>query len=168
MKIVTSILLSLLVFTKCTSTDQVNENPQNTGSTKTKTAKKEKANTANMAGFKLDFFTSIPGDIDGCGEFFTYDTSTVDDKHYIFLSDMSDLAIIRIKGKDVHLKKNKKQSKVINKLTSVDVYYGSGYKVILRKKEEKMVDELYEYTGTMQIIGKKIKVTYKVHGEGGC
>lgn len=160
MKTVTSILLSLLVFTNCASNDQATENIPKTSSVKTK--------TAGTAGFKLDFFTAIPGDIDGCGEFFTYDTCTVDDQHYIFLSDMGDMAIIRIRGKDVQLKKNKKQSKVINDRISVDVYNGGGYKVTLRKKEEKMVDELYEYTGTLQVTGKKLKVTYKVHGEGGC
>ena len=160
MKTATSILLSLLVFTNCASNDQATENIPKTSSVKTK--------TTNAAGFKLDFFTSIPGDIDGCGEFFTYDTCTVDDKHYIFLSDMGDMALIRIKGKDVQLKKNKKLSKVINDRISVEVYNGGGYKVTLRKKEEKMVDELYEYTGTLQVTGKKLKVTYKVHGEGVC
>jgi hypothetical protein len=168
MKIVASILLSILVFTNCASNDQANETLPKAVSTKTKPDQKEKANTVNKAGFKLDFFTAIPDDIDGCGEYFTYDTCTIDDLHYIFLSDMGDMAIIRIKGKDVHLKKSNKQSKVINGLTSVNVYFGGGYKVTLRKKEEKMTDELYEYTGSLQISSKKIKVTYKVHGEGGC
>lgn len=168
MKTATAILLSLLVFTNCASNDQATENIPKASSTKTKAAKKEKANSANATAFKLDFFTSIPGDIDGCGEFFTYDTCTVDDQHYIFLSDLDDMAIIRINGKDVQLKKSKTQSKVINDHISVDVYNGGGYKVTLRKKEEKMVDELYEYTGTLKVTGRKIKVTYKVHGEGGC
>src|SRR5690348_6217203 len=104
MKIVASILLSILVFTFCSSNDQANESIPKAGFTNAKTGKKEKANSANKAGFKLDFFTSIPDDIDGCGEFFTYDTSTVDDEHYILLSDMDAHAIISIRGKDVHLK----------------------------------------------------------------
>jgi hypothetical protein len=168
MKRLASIVLSLLVFTYCSSNEQANDNTPKTSSSKTKNAKKEKASAANPAGFKLEFFTSIPGDIDGCGEFFTYDTCTVDDEHYIFLSDMDVHAIIRIKGKDVHLKKNTKQSKEINELTSIDVFYGGGYKVTLRKKNEKVIDEVIEYSGTLQISGKKIKATYKVHGEGGC
>jgi hypothetical protein len=168
MKRLASILLSLLVFTNCSSNEQAIDNTQKTGSTKNKNAKKEKAGGANPGSFTLDFFTSIPGDIDGCGEFFTYDTCTVDDKHYIFLSDMDVHAIIKIRGKDVHLKKNTKQSKEINELTSIDVYYGGGYKVTLRKKNEKVIDEVIEYSGTLQISGKKIKATYKIHGEGGC
>jgi hypothetical protein len=168
MKTAASILLSLLVFTNCASNDQATEDTQKTSSTKTKPAKKEKTYTTNTGGFKLDFFTSIPDDIDGCGEFFTYDTCTVDDKHYIFLSDMDVQAIIKIKGKDVQLKKSARQSKVINDVTSVEVYYGGGYKVILRKKNEKVIDEIIEYSGTLHISGKKIKATFKVHGEGGC
>ena len=168
MKTLASILLSILVFTNCASNDQANENIPKASSTKTKPGNKERANTANKGGFKLDFFTAIPDDIDGCGEFFTYDTSTVDDKHFIFLSDMDVHAIINIKGKDVQLKKKNRESKVINDLNSVDVYYGGGYKVVLRKKNENVTDEVIEYTGTLQITGKKIKVTFKVHGEGGC
>ena len=168
MKTAASILLSLLVFTNCASNDQATENTQKTSSSNTKPAKKERANTTNTGGFKLDFFTSIPDDIDGCGEFFTYDSSTVDDKHYIFLSDMDVQATIKIRGKDVQLKKSTRQSKIINDLTSVEVYYGGGYKVILRKKNEKVIDEVIEYSGTLHISGKKIKATFKVHGEGGC
>jgi hypothetical protein len=168
MKIVASILLTILVFTYCSSNEQANESIPKAGFTNTKTGKKEKANTANKGGFKLEFFTSIPDDIDGCGEFFTYDTSTVDDEHYILLSDMDVHAIINIRGKDVHLKKNTRQSKEINELVSVEVYYGGGYKVTLRKKKEKVINENIEYSGTLQISGKKIKATYKIHGEGGC
>lgn len=168
MKIVASILLSILVFTNCASNEQANEDIPKDGSSKTRPGKKEKASTANKAGFKLDFFTSIPDDIDGCGEFFTYDTSTVDDEHYIFLYDMDVHALINIKGKDVHLKKNTRQSKEINELVSVEVFYGGGYKVTLRKKKEKVIDENIEYSGTLQISGKKVKATYKIHGEGGC
>ncbi len=81
---------------------------------------------------------------------------------------MGDFALIRIKGKDIELKKNRRESKQLTAISSVEVYYAVGYKVILRKKEEKVVDELYTYSGTIQIISKKIKTTFKVRGEGGC
>jgi hypothetical protein len=81
---------------------------------------------------------------------------------------MGEMATIRIKGKDIILKKSKRESKQLNVINSVEVYYAVGYKVVLRKKEEKVVDNYYEYSGTLQITGKKIKATFKVRGEGGC
>ncbi|HEX6429551.1 MAG TPA: hypothetical protein VF008_17785 [Niastella sp.] len=178
MKRLVTVLLTLLVFTHCSSSDQANETPSKGSSAKNKTAKKdtakkdstkkEKASITDNGGPRLDFIKSIPGSVDGCGEFFTYDSCKLKDEKYIFLSDMGDMAIIRIKGKDITLKKSARESKHINAISSVEVYYAIGYKVVLRKKEEKVVDQFYEYSGTLQISGKKIKVTYKVRGEGGC
>jgi hypothetical protein len=163
----------ILFLTHCAGNDQANETPSKDTSAKTKDTKKGKTGTADKVtapagGFKLDFIKSIPGSVDGCGLFFTYDTCKLKDEKYIFLSDMGDMAMIRIKGKDVVLKKSTRQSKQLNAISSVEVFYAVGYKVVLRKKEEKVADEFYEYSGTLQITGKKIKVTYKVRGEGGC
>ncbi|THU33415.1 hypothetical protein FAM09_25015 [Niastella caeni] len=163
-------LLALLVLTNCAGNDSASEDTPKASTAKTKTSntKKAKAAAANPSGFKLDFIKSIPGSIDGCGEFFTYDTCKLTEEKYIFLSDMGDMAIIRIKGKDITLKKNTRESKQLNAISSVEVYYAVGYKVVLRKKEVKVADEFYEYSGTLQITGKKIKTTFKVRGEGGC
>ncbi|WP_205509228.1 hypothetical protein [Longitalea arenae] len=167
------VLLVLPFLMNCTpdEKEKAKETKQKTSTTKTKTANKDKAASAAKAATsksRLEFIQSIPGSIDGCGEFFTYDSVKLSDEKYIFLSDMGEMAIIRIKGKDVQLKKSTRESKQINATNSVEVYYAVGYKVVLRKKEVKMVDQLYEYTGTLQITGKKYKVTYKVRGEGGC
>ena len=163
------VLLSLLLLTSCSGSDQANEATPKTSTTKT--PKKEKTSTTGITGstgFRPEFIKSIPGSIDGCGEFFTFDSCKLSDEKYIFLSDMGDLAIIRIKGKDIQLKKSTIESKQLNAIKSVDVYYAVGYKVVLRKKEEKVVDELTTYSGTLQITSKKIKITFKVRGEGGC
>lgn len=178
MKRLVAVLLTLLVFTQCSSSDQANENTPKGASAKNKTAKKdtakkdtikkEKSSTTNTDAPRLDFIKSIPGSVDGCGEFFTYDSCKLKDEKYVFLSDMGDQAVIRIKGKDINLKKNRRETKQINVINSIEVYYAVGYKVVLRKKEEKVVDNYYEYSGTLQITGKKLKVTFKVRGEGGC
>ena len=178
MKRLVVVLLALPFLVNCSPEEQATEKKQKGSSTKKQTAKKDKekdkakpnTTTATIVsnGSRLDFIKSIPGSIDGCGEFFTYDSIKLSDEKYIFLSDMGDLAIIRVKGKDVQLKKNTRESKQINATNSIEVYYAVGYKVVLRKKEVKVVDELYEYTGTLQITGKKLKATYKVRGEGGC
>jgi hypothetical protein len=177
MKRLVPVLLTCLLLTHCAGNDQANETPAKGSSTKNKDTKKGKTNTPSKEkvagttkadGPKLDFLKSIPGSVDGCGEFFTYDSCKLKDEKYIFLSDMGEMATIRIKGKDIILKKSARESKQINVINSVEVYYAVGYKVVLRKKEEKVVDNYYEYSGTLQISGKKIKATFKVRGEGGC
>lgn len=174
MKKIVFAFLVVLQITGCAGNDQSNESSSK--GSKTKDSKKGKANTTNTTtttatkapNAPLDFIKSIPGSVDGCGEFFTYDSLKLKDEKYIFLSDMGDMAMIRIKGKDIVLKKSTRESKQINAISAVEVYYAVGYKVVLRKKEEKEVDRFYEYSGTIQITGKKMKTTIKVRGEGGC
>jgi hypothetical protein len=165
------ILLTALVFAHCADSDGAKDSkpkPSTPKKTEKKTAAKTSPTTPVFTGPRLEFLKSIPGSIDGCGEFFTYDSVKLSDEKYVFLSDMGDFALIRIKGKDIELKKNRRESKQLTAISSIEVYYAVGYKVILRKKEEKVVDELYTYSGTIQIISKKIKTTFKVRGEGGC
>lgn len=166
------VFLSLFLLTNCSGSDQANEGTPKSGTSKTKTTKKEKVvattTTTGSTGLRPEFIKSIPGSIDGCGEFFTFDSCKLTDEKYIFLSDMGDLAIIRIKGKDIQLKKSTLESKQLNAISAVDVYYAVGYKVVLRKKEEKVANDLTTYSGTLQITSKKIKTTFKVRGEGGC
>ena len=147
MKKIVFAFLVVLQITGCAGNDQSNETPSK--GSKTKDSKKGKANTTNTAtatttakapNALLDFIKSIPGSVDGCGEFFTYDSLKLKDEKYIFLSDMGDMAMIRIKGKDIVLKKSTRESKQINAISSVEVYYAIGYKVVLRKKEEKEVN----------------------------
>jgi hypothetical protein len=118
--------------------------------------------------FKLDFFNKIPDTIDGCGEYFTYDTSRVSKDRYIFLSNLTEFAIIKINGRDIYLKKDPVESKEINAKNYIAVYKGHDYKAVLKIKQTKAYDEGGAYSGTLQIIGKKINTTFKVHGEEGC
>lgn len=117
--------------------------------------------------FKLDFFQKIPDIIDGCGEYFTYDTSRVSRERYMFLSNMTD-AIIKINGRDIYLKRDSLESKEINDKSYIAVYKGHDYKAVLKIKQTKTYDEGGSYSGTLQIIGKNINTTFKVHGEAGC
>jgi hypothetical protein len=118
--------------------------------------------------FRLDFFKAIPDTIDGCGEYFTYDTSKATNDRYIFLSNLTDFAIIRIGGKNIYLVNDTIESKEINDKSYVAVYKGEEYKAILKVKQTKAYDEGGFYAGTLQIIGRKVNVTFKVHGDAGC
>ena len=118
--------------------------------------------------FKLDFFNAIPDTLNGCGEYFTYDTTAVTRGRYVFLSNLTGFAIIKINGNDIYLKRDSSESKEINDKSYIAVYKGQNYKAILTIKQEKSYDEGGFYSGTLQIIGDKINVTFKVHGESGC
>jgi hypothetical protein len=116
----------------------------------------------------LDYFTSFPDIIDGCSSYFTYDSIKIESKKYIFLSDFADLALIKIAGKELYLYRDSLESKELSERRTIEVFKGGGFKAILNTKIVKTIDELNYYTGTLEVVGDKFKVRYKVHGEGGC
>lgn len=162
-----SFLLVIFILTGCNNTDKT------TDTSKIDTSKTDASRSTSTAStfdttLKLDFFKSLPDTIDGCGEYFTYDTSKMANDKYIFLSNLSDFAIIKIKGKDIYLNKDTAESKEINDKSYIVVYKGQGYKAVLTIKQTKTYDEGGFYSGTLQIVGDNIKTTIKVHGEAGC
>jgi hypothetical protein len=53
---------------------------------------------------KLDYFTSIPGVIDGCNGIYTNDSISLKKKKYVFITNIQDLGIIRVNGNAISLK----------------------------------------------------------------
>ena len=168
MTIQTCILLCLLVFSGCTNNDRIGHISQNKDTLRTVAAKQIIVVPRVDTTFKLDFFNEIPDTISGCGEYFTYNTSKVDKGSYIFLSNLTEFAIIKINGQDIYLKIDTIESKVINDKSYIAVYKGQDFKAVLTIKKIKTYDEGGTYSGTLQIIGNKINTTFKVHGESGC
>ena len=117
--------------------------------------------------FKLEVFPSLPDTIDGCGEYFTYDTCSSND-HYIFLSNLQDFAIIKINGENVFLNKDSSESKDLSDKEYISVYKNRKYKAILRVKQIKAYDEVAFYQGSLEVISEGFKRTFKVHGQSGC
>ncbi len=152
------ILLSFFIFSGHKNVDR----------SKTTVTKQINFESKRDTTFKLDFFHKIPDTIDGCGEYFTYDTSKVAKDRYIFLSNLTEFAIIKINGRDIYLKRDSLESKEINGKSYIAVYTGHEYKAVLKIKQTKTYDEGGFYSGTLQIIGKNINTTFKVHGEAGC
>ncbi|MBO9635076.1 MAG: hypothetical protein J7578_18345 [Chitinophagaceae bacterium] len=110
----TLILLTAFILTSCSNSDTPTGNSQKVDTNKADTVKPVVAIYNVDTTFKLDFFKALPDTIDGCGEYLTYDTSKVANDKYIFLSNLTDFAIIKIKGKDVYLNKDTTESKEIN------------------------------------------------------
>src|SRR5882757_11228082 len=88
---------------------------------------------------KLDFFSSIPSVIDGCEGDYTYDTTSLKKKRYILITNIQELAIIKVNGKEISLKRISEDQ--IAKKTTRTIYKGSGYTVILTTREGKQVGD---------------------------
>jgi hypothetical protein len=116
--------------------------------------------------FKLDFFTSIPGIIDGCMGAYTYDTAALKSDRYVIITNLQDLAIIKVKGKEISLKRI---SNVKTGNTYKDVYKGQGYTVILIVRDVKQIgDEGSLETGKLVITYEQSTIEINIRGEAGC
>jgi hypothetical protein len=117
---------------------------------------------------RLDPFEKIPATIDGCGEYFT----TIDNKaakdNFIFLSNLTSFALIKVNGLEIYLKRDKTASKEIDTKNYIAVYSGEGYKVILTLNQVIAYDEGGFYNGTLEITRGNKSLKYPVHGESGC
>ncbi|MFI5205411.1 MAG: hypothetical protein ACHQVK_00565 [Candidatus Paceibacterales bacterium] len=164
----TLILLSCLIFTSCINNDRVEKNSQKKDTLR-KVISNQIAVTSQVdTAFKLDFFSAIPDTISGCGEYFTYDTNLVTNDRYIFISNLTEFAIIKINGKDIYLKRDTIESQEINNNSYIAVYKNQNYKAVLNIKKTKSYDEGGLYSGTLQLISDKINTLFKVRGEAGC
>jgi len=158
-------ILAVAVLAACTSNEKKgNKIPPASKETATI---KEGTSARGSANFKLDYFKAVPDTIDGCGEYITYDTTTLKDK-YIFLSNLSDFAIIKVNGQDIYLTRDSVASKTINDKNYIAVYKGHGYRAILTVRETETYDEGGFYKGTLQIFSDKTFVMFKVKGQVGC
>ncbi len=117
---------------------------------------------------ELDVFEAIPDTIDGCGDFYTYDSIPPKDNRYVFLSNMTDFAVMKIEGREIYLKKNERESREITPAHFISVFEGEGYKAILEARITEQYDEGGFYKGKLQIISQDQKVIYNVHGQSGC
>lgn len=94
---------------------------------KSEVVEKEKVPTENL-DIALDVFKTVPDTIEGCGDFFILENEKSDSKNYIFLSNLSSFAIIKVNGKNVFLEKDSIKSKEISKDEYFEVYSGMDMK----------------------------------------
>ncbi len=120
-----------------------------------------KTDTSNI---KLNFFDTIPETIGSSGEFYTYDTTKLAPNKYIFLTSLVEYAIIKVKGKDIYLKKEYEKCVALPGDTFKDIYTGNSYMVIFIHKIIKHNDGVTNEIGTLEIKNSKHNVTINVHG----
>lgn len=116
---------------------------------------------------KPDFFKTIPEEIDGCSGLYTYATTQLKGAKYIFVTNLDEVALIRISGRTIKLKRT--LNKEISPISSKQTFIGGGYTVTLLIKGSKRTgDELSEETGTLEISKGTDRTTIRIHGESGC
>lgn len=133
-----------------------------------KNEKIDNEKSLNKNVLKLDFFKTVPDTIDGCGEYFTLENEKSDNQNYIFLSNLTSFAIIKVDGKNVFLEKDTINSKEISKNEYLEIYNGNGYKATLKTKIIEQYDEGGFCKGTLKIKNTINETEYKIKGETGC
>ena len=113
---------------------------------------------------RLNFFDTIPETISSPAEFYTYDTTELKDKKYIFLTNLVEYAILKIKGRDIYLKKGYEKSMELPENTFKEVFAGNGYSVIFIHKKIKHNDGATYETGTLDIKNSEHQTIIKIHG----
>ena len=125
MRIFISIILFSLFMTACTNyKDKTQDNHINESS---------KRNICKIdSTFKLDYFKTMPKKFGFQGDYYTYDTTKISNDKYIFISDLTDIAVMKINGKDIYLKSDTLNDKPrINDLFQ-ESWKGNGYEVLLK------------------------------------
>jgi hypothetical protein len=122
-----------------------------------------------------DVFVAAPHTIEGCVGLYTYDSLKtsfdnldVDKGKKILATKTAEIAYLRYHGKDVVMKYDKKESKVVDKQTTREVYRGNGYVVVLTIQIIQVKGEEMLSTGTLEITHEDKKVKIKVSGVSGC
>jgi hypothetical protein len=116
---------------------------------------------------KLGFFNSIPSQIDGCSGLYTYDSTSLKKKKYIVVTDLQEMAFIKVDGKQIALTRTSNTE--LSKNSYRSVYKGSGYTMVLTTKTLKQSgDEVWIEGGSVVISQGQNKLTIKIHGESGC
>ena len=67
----------------------------------------------------------------GCGDYYTYDTTKAIEGRYIFLSNMSEFAIIKVNGETIFLTRDTTQQEELDEHRLREVYRSKELKLTL-------------------------------------
>jgi len=123
----------------------------------------------NLSNVKLECFDGFPDVFknDG-GDMYTYDSVKLDDKKYIFLSNLSGTAAVKINGREIYLKPDSSQFIVRKNDSYQEVWIGKDVQIVLKIK---IVRNLKEdegegsyLEGVLELKTKNSISKIKIHG----
>ena len=119
----------------------------------------------DLADIRLDYFDSIPNLFKyGGGSVFTYDSVKIDIKNYIFLSNLSGQAVIKIKGHEIYLKSDSSQFTYRKDDYCQEVWIGKGLQIVLKLRVHNGIEDESYVDGVLELKTKKSKTKIKIHG----
>jgi len=168
-------IIAAVLFAGCSGSGSQKEQPpqpqQTTTSKETSTAGEERPlskDTANAIPVtRLDYFTQLPQEVNGCGEYIAYDSIGLTKKQYIFVANNSGVGFIKINGKEMRLIKDRSRSITIKGSSYIAVYRNQDCKVVLRVRQSG-INKSEPYKGTLQVTGNGIYRMLKIQGQVGC
>jgi hypothetical protein len=134
-----SILICCLFIISC-SYNTKNDKMASISDSLSRTSSKLK--TENLHDIKLEYFVGLPTVFsNGGGNMLTFDSVKLDDKKYIFLSNLSGMAVVKLNGREIYLKPDSTQFTSIKEDYYQEVWIGSGIQIILKLKIVKDFEE---------------------------
>jgi hypothetical protein len=116
--------------------------------------------------FKINSFTGLPKEIDGCSSYFFLSKNDKKTERYLFVNDLAQLSFIKIDNKLVKftLVKNYKIGKV-----DVFLYKSGSMTLQIELKTQKSIEDQTEVTGIMTVqFPTGQKETLNFIGDIGC
>ncbi len=121
----------------------------------------------NEQGLTIDTFSTVPPEIISCPCFFSNDSTEFHKGKYIYISDPTKIAFLKING--TLTKFTQTDFKTIDSLNIKAQYQNINYELTIEAKLEIRGEESALETGTIKLTDKKGKaVTKTFYGECGC
>ena len=117
--------------------------------------------------WSLEVFPALPDTVDGCSASYTYDTTALD-SNYLLVTNLEDLAMIRVAGKTIYLQKDERQSSRSRDSTTVEIYSTRYWEISVTTKEVRQSDEISVEKGSLQVEHNGVKKRFRIHGVAGC
>ena len=113
-------------------------------------------------------FTTFPEDITGCSCYVTVDSTTYKNGEYIFMSDMAEVAYMKLDGK--LLKFTRVEEPEINEATHTTAYHSEEYDIVVEMTHGKRTGyEVWNVHGLIKVKDRESNSTAtKFFGECGC
>lgn len=118
---------------------------------------------------RLEFFNEFPDVFkNNGGDMYTYDSVKLDDKKYIFLSNLSGMAAVKIDGCEIYLKPDSSQFTVRKNDFCQEVWVGKDVQIVLKLKKvrnfEEDEGEGFYLEGVLELKAKNKIRKIKIHG----
>jgi hypothetical protein len=111
------------------------------------------------------YITNVPAHFKNCGTIYTHDSISLQKKKYILLTDLQNLGMITIRGKQIKLLLT--DTKTVGKINT-GTYTGEGYAVVISYQTISQGKKTNVERGTLKISKGNQQLTIKIHGLSGC